>query len=336
MAEIMGPTFTEGGIVQHLAKLRSMMIANNIPVPPPIKRGTITKSPSKIYGGGANPRHQLQPIAPLFPDGTSSCRIKEEEDAEEPLSIYERQRIANSKLKVTTVDSRQEEEDAEPESVQEPIKTPVKSSAKSRGRSRGKGRGRRNSMSEDDMDDTDLGESESEYGSPKKHRRATAKSTRNTATVKTVAESFVLPVHIPADTGADDVAIKVEDEDLGPATRTRGVKRNYSLMAAQSSDEMEQEEVEDDQQLGGVTEANLGHLVEEHDAQVLVGSGSEDDEQQNSIASSEAETEILSHDDDGVAQTDGQTDRFEPAHVVNTPYGQVFATPQMAVSRFSR
>src|ERR1700744_3453017 len=112
----MGPTFTEGGIVQHLAKLRSLMDQAGIPVPPAVKRGMITKSPSKIYGSAANPRLKRANIAPLFPDGTSAARVKNEEGIEDPLSIYDRAKLANSKVK-------EEDESAE----REPSKTPSKS-----------------------------------------------------------------------------------------------------------------------------------------------------------------------------------------------------------------
>ncbi|EEP79258.1 predicted protein [Uncinocarpus reesii 1704] len=39
VAEIMGEKITEGAIVQHLAKLRSRMEGDGIPVPPPLRRG---------------------------------------------------------------------------------------------------------------------------------------------------------------------------------------------------------------------------------------------------------------------------------------------------------
>lgn len=46
----MGSTFTEGSIVQHLAKLRNKMESvNNVPVPPPTRRGAVTSKPSAIY-----------------------------------------------------------------------------------------------------------------------------------------------------------------------------------------------------------------------------------------------------------------------------------------------
>lgn len=47
----MGATFTEGAIQQHLAKLRAKMAEQNVaPVPPPPKRGQVTKKPSTVYG----------------------------------------------------------------------------------------------------------------------------------------------------------------------------------------------------------------------------------------------------------------------------------------------
>lgn len=47
----MGEKFSEGAIVQHLAKLRAKMVELNMKVPPPLKRGVVN-IPSKIYAGG--------------------------------------------------------------------------------------------------------------------------------------------------------------------------------------------------------------------------------------------------------------------------------------------
>lgn len=49
----MGEKFSEGAIVQHLAKLRQKMEQHGIPVPPAMKRGLVTKEPSKVYGAHA-------------------------------------------------------------------------------------------------------------------------------------------------------------------------------------------------------------------------------------------------------------------------------------------
>ena len=45
----MGPRFSSGACVQHLAKLRNRMKEENIPVPPPLPRGMVTTTPSRVY-----------------------------------------------------------------------------------------------------------------------------------------------------------------------------------------------------------------------------------------------------------------------------------------------
>src|SRR5271155_251207 len=45
----MGQNFTEGAIVQHLAKLRRRMVEANVRVPPALRRGAITMEPSSVY-----------------------------------------------------------------------------------------------------------------------------------------------------------------------------------------------------------------------------------------------------------------------------------------------
>lgn len=55
VAELMGPKFSNGAIVQHLAKLRAKMVEadlEDVPIPPPLKKGVTTKEPSKIYAPG--------------------------------------------------------------------------------------------------------------------------------------------------------------------------------------------------------------------------------------------------------------------------------------------
>ena len=56
----MGEKFTEGAIIQHLAKLRQKMVANDMPVPPPLKRGTVV-APSKIYAPAGTKRKAPPP-----------------------------------------------------------------------------------------------------------------------------------------------------------------------------------------------------------------------------------------------------------------------------------
>lgn len=59
----MGEKFSDGAIVQHLSKLRQKMIENNLPVPPPLKRGT-TVVPSKIYATSGTSRRKSMPDTP--------------------------------------------------------------------------------------------------------------------------------------------------------------------------------------------------------------------------------------------------------------------------------
>lgn len=45
----MGPKFSAGACVQHLAKLRNRMKEEGIAVPPPLPRGMVTTTPSRVY-----------------------------------------------------------------------------------------------------------------------------------------------------------------------------------------------------------------------------------------------------------------------------------------------
>ncbi|KIW68073.1 hypothetical protein PV04_04042 [Phialophora macrospora] len=325
VAEIMGPTFTEGGIVQHLAKLRNLMISAGIPVPPSVKRGMSTKAPSRIYGSAANPRARLEPIAALFPDGTSGpTKIKTEGDAEQPVSIYERAKRAGSKLKDDTL-----EDTADNASVNAPAGQgePAVFAAKAKGKARGKTKYRRNNMSdEEDEDIPNLYDSDSEYGSPKKRRRSSARSKRKTAASKAPAEdplalseatTLAAPVE---DTQVHNVMVKVEQEDSGPATRTRGVKRDYSQMAALSSDEVEPE-VQEQEQVEQAVEEGAAHHGFEYDRDA-------DRFNEDNLAS-EAETEVANHEDGAAAQGEFPEQFLEESHIVDTPYGQVYGNPQM-------
>jgi hypothetical protein len=324
----MGPTFTEGGIVQHLAKLRNLMMSAGIPVPPSVKRGMSTKAPSRIYGSAANPRAKLETIPALFPDGTSGpTKIKTEEDAEQPLSIYERAKRAGTKLKDDTL-----EDTADNASVKAPAVQgePAAFAAKTKGKARAKNKSRRTNMSdEEDEEMPNLYDSDSEYGSPKKRRRSSARSKRKTAASKASAEdplalseatTLAAPVE---DTQVHNVMVKLEEEDSGPATRTRGVKRDYSRMAALSSDEVEPE-VEGQEQVEEHAEGVAAEYGVEYD-------GDADEFDEDNIAS-DAETEVVRPEDGVAAQGDFQEQFLEESHIVDTPYGQVYGNPQMMVS----
>lgn len=49
IAQCMGPSFTEGACIQHLAKIRTRMEEQGLHVPPAQKRGTVTRAASSIY-----------------------------------------------------------------------------------------------------------------------------------------------------------------------------------------------------------------------------------------------------------------------------------------------
>lgn len=59
----MGEKFSDGAIVQHMSKLRQKMVENNLPVPPPLKRG-VTVVPSKIYATSGTARRKSMPATP--------------------------------------------------------------------------------------------------------------------------------------------------------------------------------------------------------------------------------------------------------------------------------
>ncbi|KAJ5142577.1 uncharacterized protein N7515_001364 [Penicillium bovifimosum] len=71
VAEIMGPKFTEGAIVQHLAKLRTRREEQGKPVPPPLKRSAVL----------ANRRSQWQEQSPSRPDHSKKRRHDSPEDS---------------------------------------------------------------------------------------------------------------------------------------------------------------------------------------------------------------------------------------------------------------
>ncbi|OQU98638.1 hypothetical protein CLAIMM_04390 [Cladophialophora immunda] len=210
VAALMGPTFTEGSIVQHLAKLRNLMARLGIPVPPAVKRGMVTKEPSKIYTNAGN-KVKLEPIAPMFPEAPVA-----KEDGDGEASIYDKPKRSRKKETVQDKDGQ------------------AKKEPKAKGKAKGKAK--------------DLSDSDDEYPAPKKRRHNSSKSKKKEAVAKASATlpdaaipSAVSPIQSP---GAEkNVAVKLEEEELaGPARRTRGIKRDYSVMAAPSDDDAEFDE----------------------------------------------------------------------------------------------
>lgn len=54
----MGPKFSGGACVQHLAKLRNRMQEEGIAVPPPLPRGIVTSTPSRVYSQSSGKRRR--------------------------------------------------------------------------------------------------------------------------------------------------------------------------------------------------------------------------------------------------------------------------------------
>lgn len=186
----MGPHFTEGAIVQHLAKLRTLMAKHEIPVPPSLKRGMLTKTPSKVYGN-ATPRRTFESIEPLYAGSPNAS-------GGDTRSVYERA----ASIKV--------EESGSP--------TP-----QLKGRMRTGGRAR--NMSDDEEDEDLLPETlyDSE-ASPKKKRRTT-KTKKASATIGNPPATPEQAVK-----GMGESSISTVEQTTGPSRRTRGIKRDYTLM----------------------------------------------------------------------------------------------------------
>lgn len=80
----MGPSFTEGAIVQHLAKIRTKMEDAGLHVPPAQKRGTVTRAASSIYKPKA--KSTTAPVPRVRPDTDPHSRARgicDEEEEEE-------------------------------------------------------------------------------------------------------------------------------------------------------------------------------------------------------------------------------------------------------------
>lgn len=110
VATQMGPKFSGGACVQHLAKLRNRMSEEGISVPPPLPRGMVTTTPSRVYSQvtsntkrrrGANTDDDVGDIEPLNPVSASpkpakkrkvvkkEPGVKEESDRENMPDLYD-------------------------------------------------------------------------------------------------------------------------------------------------------------------------------------------------------------------------------------------------------
>ncbi|KAI1615350.1 hypothetical protein EDD36DRAFT_462866 [Exophiala viscosa] len=210
VAQVMGPRFTEGAITQHLAKLRNLMSTTGIPVPPPLKRGMLTKTPSKIYSK-ANNKHNFSPIEPLYP-GTP-------EIPDDYRSLYDK-KTPNKQEEGATV-------------------SPGTGSPKPRGKPRARAKPRR-TMTDDEEEQLPEDLYDSDEGTPKKRRRTTKKKAATAVDLNPPVVDLNPPLTPPGQ------AIKVEPtedgdnmiyDSTGPASRTRGIKRDYTIMETMPSDD---------------------------------------------------------------------------------------------------
>ncbi|EXJ93708.1 hypothetical protein A1O1_02101 [Capronia coronata CBS 617.96] len=287
VAEIMGPKFTEGSIVQHLAKLRTIMESEGIPVPPPLRRGMITKTPSKVYGH-VNIKTKFDPVSPMY-TGSPESSSRE-------LSFYDR-----------TVTGFSEEEE---------IQTP-KSGRKSRAKSSRRGM---SDGEEDEEQSSDLYNSDEDNFVTPKRKLRTPKTNSSSRASKTklalqhllsTPTKQIIKTEVKTEEGDNSKLSLVPDEGIGPAGRTRGIKRNYAAMDAGSSGD---DEAHDD----GSNDAK----VEEDEA--AADADAEDE------VSSDGETEILEQNIEPVNDTAAELAHlrsvfeFTPHFpIASVPYGQI-------------
>ena len=221
MGDVTGePKFTGGAIIQHLSKLRSKMESHSIRVPPALRRGTIVKTPSKIYAAANKLKSASSTAKTTKAGNVKSKKAKsrnlesEEEDDSDDIPVEYRE---------------DEDDDSDGE---------YGSAKKKRRVSSGKGKAKRQpapAAAEKEEDDDE------EVKTPEV----------KTPEVKTTT--------IKAD-AVKEGSLKVEGdvqasiESPSPMPRTRGVKHNYTKMDM-GSDENEdaegdaqaEEEVEDEE-----------------------------------------------------------------------------------------
>lgn len=204
----MGPKFTEGAIIQHLAKLRTSMAAEGIPVPPALKRGMVTKTPSKVYANTPS-KAKYEPVVPMYTGSPDA--------AGQELSLYDRPKKGRS----------QEEEGQSP-----------------KGKSRARAKSSRRNLSDGDEDAEPLPElydSDGDFETPKKRQRKSKAAIGFNAAQAAAGLQDYLSTPTKQTIKAEEVDESnlgtVADESGGPATRTRGIKRDYSVMDANFSEE---------------------------------------------------------------------------------------------------
>lgn len=201
----MGPKFTEGAIVQHLAKLRSRLEAVSEPVPPPLKRGIVAKEPSVVY---ATVKKAKPP--PKIPGNTA---VSEQSKAygREPRNAKTR-----GKGKKRSISSSDEEED---ESIGEELyDSDDDFSMKKKSRPTKTGRYENNDIE-----------------ARKVSRKPLVKSVAdlNERYTRTDMSRMISP-----DLGdSEDIAESIELDYEGPAYHTRGVRKDYKGLDHNDLDE---------------------------------------------------------------------------------------------------
>lgn len=216
VAKLMGEKFSDGAIVQHLSKLRQKMIDNNLPVPPPLKRGT-TVVPSKIYASSGGARRKSMPETPTTTATT-----------------------------ITTPKSRP-------------------STTKKRGRRSGM-----DSDSDSQPEDMDIADtSDDEYGASGRKKKKQLRQPKSKQAPKKTSQELKEDQNGAIGEDKEDTVmkspsvaretIKESIEIPGPASRTRGVRPDYSKLEQASDDEESagRENVKHDDE-GPVDEADKG------------------------------------------------------------------------------
>ncbi len=303
----MGPKFTEGAITQHLAKLRGIMQKTGIPVPPSLKRGMVSRTPSKVYAN-ANNKHSFDEITPMHPGTPQVPDVYK--------SIYDSDKGDNV---VKT------EED-----------TPVKPKPKARSRAKGKGRAR---MSEEDDDEDEaapeLYDSEDgDYAAPKKRRRPTKATVRGrqlAGNPPSTPPSQVIKTEDAGQSSATALTGGSTSSHLGspgPSRRTRGIKRDYSLMAAIPSESGDEEAANEESvsENAGDTGAGGGSSSseeeeEEEETEIYIGDAGEPEVKDDIVLTQDFIPGV-----DPVAGAAAADDLFTPTgalRVADFPYGQI-------------
>jgi hypothetical protein len=298
----MGPKFTEGAITQHLAKLRGIMEKSGIPVPPSLRRGMVSRTPSKVYANPDN-KHSFDAVTPMH---AGTPRVPDVYK-----SIYDK--------------SERTEED-----------TPLKPKARARARARGKGKGRR--MSDEDDEDEPVPElydsDEDVYTAPKKRRRTTKTAGPEgelAANLPSTPPSQVIKAEGAGQSSATALTASSVSRlgSPGPSRRTRGIKRDYSIMAAipsESGDDAEnnaENDAENDAENEETGSDDAGDHTDvasssEGETEIYVGDAGDAEVDENGATAGD----FVTADDDmnDVAAADHWT---HPSQVADFPYGQI-------------